>query len=670
MQDVFITALGKFLPGEPIPNERIEAHLGRIGGKSSRARERVLRQNGIRTRHYAIDTEQRTLFRNSEMAANAVREALARAGARIEQLDFLAAATTAGDLLVPGFGSQVHAELGGGPVELASLHGVCASGVMVLQSAFLQVRAAGRKRAVACASELPSRLFKASRYEAQGAVVEDGTLPFEVEFLRWMLSDGAGAAVLEPAPGRSRALRIEWIEVVSHAHANELCMYAGANKANGKAGPSWLDYPSFEAAAAEGAINLKQDIRQLDRMVQLGVAGFFERIDRGLIDPKRLDWILCHHSSHFFRGRIFELLRQGGLELPEERWFTNLYTKGNVGSASAFVLLEELFNEGPLREGQQILLMIPESGRFVTAYALLTVVEPRGTTGVTASARASLAKRAVPEAPVTVPVPGYAPEPVPVPDARPVRESVSVTVPVSRSSEAGPIPSAPALRIGGDPIAQRLVRELTRVWVDFELSLSRVPVIARLEAGTLSLDDYRALLLNLRQQVIEGSRWIARAASSLTPEHYGLRGLFLQHARDEGRDYQMLERDFASVGGDPEAIRGGEKNLGSEALSAWMFHRASQENPLDLLGAMFIIEGLGNRVAGRWAERIREQLGLGEDQVSFLGYHGANDATHFEKLETALGSGVLTDALAQRIVKTAKVTARLYRLQLEELGNV
>jgi 3-oxoacyl-[acyl-carrier-protein] synthase-3 len=85
---------------------------------------------------------------------------------------------------------------------------------------------------------------------------------------------------------------------------------------------------------------------------------------------------------------------------------------------------------------------------------------------------------------------------------------------------------------------------------------------------------------------------------------------------------------------------------------------------------MFIIEGLGNRLARRWGMKIREQLHLDESQVSFLLYHGANDANHFAKLEGALGSGILDDRLVARIVKTAKVTARLYALQLEELDQV
>ena len=72
---------------------------------------------------------------------------------------------------------------------------------MALKNAVLQVRAGEKRNAVACASELPSRLFKASRYEAY--VPPDEVLPFDAEFLRWMLSDGAGAALLQPAPPRA-----------------------------------------------------------------------------------------------------------------------------------------------------------------------------------------------------------------------------------------------------------------------------------------------------------------------------------------------------------------------------------------------------------------------------------------------------------------------------------
>lgn len=211
-------------------------------------------------------------------------------------------------------------------------------------------------------------------------------------------------------------------------------------------------------------------------------------------------------------------------------------------------------------------------------------------------------------------------------------------------------------------------RGLARAWIDFETGLSQVPVIARLMSGRLRIEDYRSLLFNLRQQVVDGGRWISRAASNLS--HEDLRSLFIRHAAAEHRDYRLLEDNYVAVGGDRALIRSGTKNIGSEALSAFMFHAASQNEPVGLLGAMFVIEGLGNRLAGPWAALIREQLNLDEDAVSFLSYHGENDVDHLTMFDDALAFAATDATAAASIVRHAKVTARLYRLQLEELDNV
>jgi hypothetical protein len=51
-----------------------------------------------------------------------------------------------------------------------------------------------------------------------------------------------------------------------------------------------------------------------------------------------------------------------------------------------------------------------------------------------------------------------------------------------------------------------------REWFNFERLLGAVPIIRRLDVGTFTRDDYQRLLLNLRPQVVEGSRWISRCA--------------------------------------------------------------------------------------------------------------------------------------------------------------
>ncbi len=621
---VYINAIGKFLPGEPIENDEMEEYLGLINGKPSRSKNRMLTQNGIKSRYYALDKKQNTTESVAGMAAKAIEDCLKRNDTAKEDVQFLSAATTQGDLPIPGFASMVHGESELPVCGIASHQSVCAAGMMAIKNGFMHVQSGETDNAVVCAGELPSRMFKARRFENQKSIVDKGSLPLETDFLRWMLSDGAGAFLLQNRPKKeSFSLKVEWIELKSHASLFEPCMYTGMNKtAEGEQGKSWIDYDSFTAADEAGAINLKQDIRLVNNIVGLGVQHFFQLIEEGKMDPKNLDWLLCHYSSEYFKQPILDLLNKGGVTIPEEKWFTNLHSKGNTGAASIFIMLEELlYNKDP-KDGQKILCMVPESGRFITSFMMLTVVGPTGE---------------------------------------------KKTLPLTEEDEI----LAPSISTEGKPIQEWLVRGLTSVWVDFENDLRSAPIIKKIYNGTITLEEYRLLLLNLRQQVVDGSQWIARAASNVSMEYFDVRSSFISHSRDEHRDYQMLEKNYINCGGDKEDLYSGEKNVGSEALSAFMFHTASKPNPFDLLGAMFIIEGLGNRIAGKWGRAVQQLLNLNDDQVSFFTYHEISDSNenHFERFENAINSDALTEDLAKKILKTAKVVAKLYRMQLAEIGN-
>lgn len=638
---VYITAAGAYLPGPPVDNEHVEGVLGFIDGKPSRLKKRILKSNGITTRHYALDADGRTTELNEELAANAVRAALARSALDLVDVEMLAAGTTQGDVPIPGFASMVHGRLGGRPMEILSAGGVCCASMAALTGAWRAVAARQRKNAVVVGSELVSRSLKGSRFHREGdAPLEDAHLDgmrgsyrdFDADFLRWMLSDGAGSVVLETVPHAERpSLRIEWIELKSFANEFETCMYTGlAHKEAPRAGNTWLDQPTIADADRAELMRIRQDTEVLPQIVKLGVEEYLRLIQRGRIAPEKIDHFLCHYSSHFFKAEIVRFLEAAGLGIPESRWFTNLYTKGNTGAASIFIMLEEALNGGRFQPGDDILLMVPESGRFTVSFARLTCVAPAGAQGAR-PAIASLPRTAYPPATVS--------------------------------------PLDDAAVAGADPVLRRLIVDLGLVWADFERMLRETPIVRRIEAGRATIEDYRMLLRNLRQQVMEGARWIARAASNISIELFPLRSMFISHAGDEHRDYQMLERDYCAVGGTLAEIAGTPKNIGSEALSAFMFQRASQPDPLDLLGAMFVIEGLGRRKAVQWAEALQSQLGLAAEQVSFLSYHGVNDDNHFDRLRDVLGSGLVTDEVARQIVKTAKVVARLYVLQLEEMDN-
>ena len=263
-----MTSVGKFYPGDPVSNDQMEERLGQIGSSPSRLRERVLQQNGILQRHYAIDANQQTVCSNAWMAAHAIRDAVFRSGLDLKEFPLLVAATSQGDLPLPGFASMVHGELEMPRCEIATLHGICASSVAALRYASLAIGAGEFTRALCVASEFPCRLLKASRFQAQG-YGDEKRMPFETEFLRWMLSDGAGAFVLSSAPSPTGlSLEIESIVLKSYAGQFPPGMFVG-NKAEVLCDPpiGWLDHASYDAAATAGAINLHQTINLLEDVV-------------------------------------------------------------------------------------------------------------------------------------------------------------------------------------------------------------------------------------------------------------------------------------------------------------------------------------------------------------------------------------------------------------------
>ncbi len=217
-----------------------------------------------------------------------------------------------------------------------------------------------------------------------------------------------------------------------------------------------------------------------------------------------------------------------------------------------------------------------------------------------------------------------------------------------------------------DAVADTL-RKLTIVFTEFEGRLEQTPLIRKLTRGRFELVDYQAFLIQLRQQVKDGALWMSRAASNIDEAHLELRSALMRHAVTEHRDFRLLEADYVATGGEVETIRAGEKNIGSEALSAWMFHEAGKVNPFGLLGAMWIIEGLGSIKAAEWGRRVKETLALPEEAVRFLLYHGENDAGHIEEFKQMLAMVLPDEAAAKRIVRTAQVTGRLYALQIEEV---
>ncbi|HEY2661433.1 MAG TPA: 3-oxoacyl-[acyl-carrier-protein] synthase III C-terminal domain-containing protein [Caulobacteraceae bacterium] len=375
-RSVYVTGSGAFLPGEPVASDRMEDFIGHVAGLPSVLGRRALRWNGIARRHYALDTDGRWRHSNASMCANAVRQALEAAGLGLGDLDCLAAATTQGDLLVPGHASAVHGELGGGELELASFQSVCASSLMAAKYAWMAVRTGESRCAAAVAGEFSSRWFRPQFYEGGALVDAKGRLSMAADFLRFTLSDGAGAVVMEPQPRRQGlSLQVQWIDLVSLAGRFDPCMWAGASE-QGRTDRdgAWSRRGPLGAHAA-GALALQQDFTLLKSVIRAWIGVYLEKVDAGRIDPAGIDHLLCHYSARSLREEIVGLLESTDAMIPEERWFTTLSESGNVGSASIWIMLDALVRSGRLKPGQRVLCIVPESGRAMVGFMMLQAVE-------------------------------------------------------------------------------------------------------------------------------------------------------------------------------------------------------------------------------------------------------------------------------------------------------
>ncbi len=374
--EVFLTRTASFLPLEPVGNDEIEQVLGMVGGKPSKARRIVLRSNGIRSRYYALDRSTgEPVMRNAEMAAQAVR-----ALGEVSGVGCLAAATSLPDQILPGHGVMVHGELGWPRLEVVSLAGVCVAGAAAFKHAWLAVRAGDVARAVAVASEMPSPTLRARNYDAESEhkvreLKENPEIAFEKDFLRWMLSDGAGAVLLENQPRAPLSLRVDWVELSSAAHELPTCMYMGAEKNLDQSLTGWQCFTA-EEWANKSIFVVKQDVRLLNEHVIRAtlVEPLRALVEKHNLAAQRIDWFLPHISSKYFAEPVAAGVAEAGLNIKRENWFSNLDNKGNTGSAAPYIMLDELFRSGRIKKGDTILMFIPESGRFSSAFIFMEAV--------------------------------------------------------------------------------------------------------------------------------------------------------------------------------------------------------------------------------------------------------------------------------------------------------
>ncbi len=591
--NAFIVNSSKYLPGEAVDNNQMDKFIAPINRMSDRIKKRILNENGILSRHYGINENGESTTSVREMAAHAIRPLL-----NDKHVSYLSVGSTGQDCAAPGIANFVQSELQLPPLETLSVSGICAASMSALSSA-AEYTDRTEEESIAAASEFPSRLFKSSRFKNRTEV------GFDAHFLRWMLSDGAGAVRISSKPSNShKSLKINWIHTKSFSSDFPTCMQVGLD--DNKKG--YLDYHSLEEAEKNGGFDLKQDIRILPALFDIGIGEYVKLVQQGFIVPKDIKKFLCHYSSEKFKGIIKDLMEKANLLIDENVWFSNLKTCGNTGSASIFIILEEFWKEhlSSLKHGDQVLIFVPESGKFTVSYALLEVVD---------------------------------------------NEIVS-----SIQEEEDETQSMVELIKNENTVLSKTLIDLAAVWQDYRSFALRTPIAQAIFSGNFNRENYLYWMENWIPQVREGSIWMHRTMSGMNKTWKEVTSTIREHIGDEQFDWQVLYEDYVKNGGNKSA---NELVLspGGEALNAYMHRKAKERNGWELLGGIYIIEGTGNKIIPLLLPKINEKI----FSTTFLTYHGENDINHLHRWLWMLEEVLKKDpSYGPRIVQTAKEVASLY----------
>ncbi len=263
-------------------------------------------------------------------------------------------------------------------IEVVSPSGNCCSGMHALKYAYLSIKSGEVENAISTGSERLSRVLRADTFNEEVEQLiqlkKDPFISFEKEFLRWMLSDGAGAFFLSNKKNETGlSIRIDWLESVSYAHEKETCMYMASEKLEDGTLKGYMDFDA-EEIISRSVLSMKQDTKLLgENIVHLGFDKLKTICEKRNFNVDEVDYFLPHLSSEFFRSKIAQKLIDNQMEIPAEKWFTNLSAVGNVGSASVYLMIDELLNAEKLKSGNKIMLAVPESARFSYVFGLLTV---------------------------------------------------------------------------------------------------------------------------------------------------------------------------------------------------------------------------------------------------------------------------------------------------------
>jgi 3-oxoacyl-[acyl-carrier-protein] synthase-3 len=280
--------------------------------------EWILQRTGIRERHI-VDPGVAT----SDLAAEAAREAIRRAGLTPADIDFIVVGTTTPDMMFPSTACLVQTKIGAKHAWGFDLGAACSGFTYALTTAAQMVSAGGSEHALVIGADVMSSIID---YTDRTTCV--------------LFGDGAGAVVVE-ASDDDRLGIIDFENFVDGSGGDALCMPAGGSLR-----------PASKETVEQGLHYVKQDGATVFKFAVRNTEEAARRIlDRNGVKPCEIDLFVSHQAN-----RRIILSATEKLGIPQDKVVINIERFGNTTAGTIPLALNDAVEQKRLKEGDLLLL--------------------------------------------------------------------------------------------------------------------------------------------------------------------------------------------------------------------------------------------------------------------------------------------------------------------------
>ncbi|MEW6368529.1 MAG: beta-ketoacyl-ACP synthase III [Acidobacteriota bacterium] len=305
-----IRSIGSCVPPKVLTNAELEKMV-------DTSDEWIRTRTGIRERHISGPDEH-----TSVIASRASKVALDRAGLTGSDLDMIVCATISPDQPLPSTACLVQAQLGANKAVAYDMAAACSGFLYGLTIADQFIKTAKYENILVIGVEVLSRYVD---YTDRATCV--------------IFGDGAGAAVVSPSNDDSGIFATE---IRSDGTLAEFLFIPGGG----------TRYPATHASIDDRLHYIKMRGNELFKVAVRNMFDVSARVIKEAgMSVDQVDLLVPHQAN----TRINEAVRER-LGVPPEKVYENIDRIGNTSSASIPIALDELYTQGRLKPGMNVLL--------------------------------------------------------------------------------------------------------------------------------------------------------------------------------------------------------------------------------------------------------------------------------------------------------------------------